>query len=169
MVSRFESSNTTELAQLVTYEPVEDWRLSQQRRSFALHSSFSIRSVDVLKSHRLSPEYVFRAMPSVVANVEESFGLPWDASRVYVHDFHRLQSLKCCGTISKHWFDQMEPLCELTLPSPICESHNNQQHDNPTDVPCVFNERLCILADSGCIIGKVIAETQIQVDSDQSR
>lgn len=64
------------LAELVTQEPVEDWRLALSKEGRTLFTRRSRSEVlDALNSHWLSPGYIFRAMPSVVANVEESFRL----------------------------------------------------------------------------------------------
>ena len=65
-----------QVAKLVTHEPVEDWRLALSKEGRSIFTRRSRSEVlHVLQSHWLSPAYIFRAMPSVVANVEESLRL----------------------------------------------------------------------------------------------
>ena len=65
-----------QVAELVTHEPVEDWRLALSKEGKDLFTRRSRSEVlDLLKSHWISPTVLFRSMPSVVANLEESFRL----------------------------------------------------------------------------------------------
>lgn len=64
------------LAQLVTHESIKDWRLALSKEGRALFTRRTRPEVlNALKSHWLSPEYIFRKMPSVVADIQESFRL----------------------------------------------------------------------------------------------
>ena len=64
------------LANLVTHEPVADWRLAlskEGRTRFARRTRPEVLAL--LAPFQLSPEYIFRRMPSVVSTNEESLRL----------------------------------------------------------------------------------------------
>ena len=65
-----------QLATLVTHERVEDWRFALSKEG---RNHFTRRSrpevLDALRPYQLSPEYIFRKMPSITSTHEESLRL----------------------------------------------------------------------------------------------